>query len=242
MRYALISDVHSNIEALTAVLKDIESLKPDKLLFLGDAVGYGPNPNECIEKLISETDLFLGGNHDWAAVDKTPADYFNPFAREAMDWTVEVLTDKNRDALANTSAEAVVDNIHLAHSTPLNPEDWRYIMTGREAFDNYFAIKTNICFIGHSHQPLVIEYAHESDFDVIRNIDITADPDKKYIVNIGSVGQPRDANPDSCWVLYDSDDGSIAFRRVSYDVFSTQKLMEEIGLPQYLIDRLSLGR
>ncbi len=242
MRYAFISDVHSNLEALAATLEDIERHKPDKILFLGDAVGYGPNPNECVEILVKKSDLFLGGNHDWAAVGKTDADFFNPFAREAVDWTARELDKKSKDTLLMTTADTLYDGIHLAHSTPMEPEDWRYILSSKEAIDNYEYIKSNVCFVGHSHQPLIIEYNDADDFSVYREVSRALDPGKKYIVNIGSVGQPRDAIPDSCWVLYDLAGNTVNYHRVPYDIAAVQAKMVRAGLPKYLIERLSLGR
>lgn len=242
MRYAFVSDIHSNIEAFEAVLEDIERVSPDRILFLGDIVGYGPNPNECIDKLLQVADVSLGGNHDWAAVGKTPDDYFNPFAKAAVDWTVKTLREDNKDFLLRTKASGSFDGFQVAHSTPFMPEEWRYIMSQKEAVENYQSIESQLCFIGHSHQPLIIEYADPSSVKVYREHSFQFDPGRKYIVNVGSVGQPRDANPDSCWALYDSDEHTIQYHRVPYDIQSVQKKMEEVGLPRYLIDRLAQGR
>ncbi|HEB71234.1 MAG TPA: metallophosphoesterase [Nitrospirae bacterium] len=242
MRYALISDIHANLEAFEAVLKDIKSVGVDNTLFLGDIVGYGPNPNECMDLLLKEADLSLGGNHDWAAVGMTPSEYFNPYAKSAMDWTVEVLRDDLKDFLLRTRAQDTFDGIQVAHSSPLNPEQWQYIMTQKDAVANYPHIQGDICFIGHSHQPIVIECAGPDNIKALRVDAITLSPGMKYLVNIGSVGQPRDSNNHSCWVVYDSDLGSVEFRRVGYDISVTQKKMSDAGLAIYLIDRLSEGR
>lgn len=242
MRYALISDVHSNLEAFEAVLMDIESAGVDNTLFLGDIVGYGPNPNECMDLLFKVADLSLGGNHDWAAVGLISSDYFNPHAKSAMDWTIEILRDDLKDFLKRTRAIDTFDGIQVAHSSPLNPERWRYVMTQKDAVENYSSIKGEICFIGHSHHPIVIECAGPEDIRALRVDTMTLNPDMKYLINIGSVGQPRDSNPDSCWVIYDSDLGSVEFRRVKYDIPTTQKKMHAAGLAPYLIDRLSQGR
>ena len=242
MRYALISDIHSNLEAFEAVLKDIESAGVDNTLFLGDIVGYGPDPNECMDLLLKVADLSLGGNHDWAAVGMTSSDYFNPYAKSAMDWTIEVLRDDHKDFLKRTRAIDTFDGIQVAHSSPLNPEQWRYIMTQKDAVENYPYLQGEICFVGHSHQPIIIECAGPTDIKAFRVKQMSLNPEMKYLVNIGSVGQPRDSNPDSSWVIYDSDLGSVEFRRVSYDISVTQKKMSDIGLAKYLIDRLSQGR
>ncbi|VAX14871.1 hypothetical protein MNBD_NITROSPINAE04-1611 [hydrothermal vent metagenome] len=242
MRYALISDIHANLEAFEAVLKDIKSVGVDNTLFLGDIVGYGPNPNECVDLLLKEADLSLGGNHDWAAVGMTSSEYFNPYAKSAMDWTVETLRDDLKDFLLRTRAIDTFDGIQVAHSSPLNPEQWQYIMTQKDAAENYPHIQGEICFIGHSHQPIIIECAGPDDIRALRVDTMTLNPKMKYLVNIGSVGQPRDSNNHSCWVVYDSDLGSVEFRRVGYDISVTQKKMSDAGLAKYLIDRLSEGR
>jgi predicted phosphodiesterase len=242
MRYALVSDIHSNIEAFDAVLMDIKGVGVDRILFLGDIIGYGPNPNECIERLLEVADISLGGNHDWAVIGKTPDDYFNPYAKEAVEWTRKQLKDQHKDFLLRTKAADVVDGFQIAHSSPMNPEEWRYILSYHDASENYPFLDANLCFIGHSHQPVVIEFNTQDDVEASRVEFKELDKDRKAIVNIGSVGQPRDSNIKSCWVLFDSDLYSVEYRRVSYDVEAVQKKMEAIGLPRYLIDRLGLGR
>ncbi len=242
MRYAFVSDIHSNIDAFESVMEDIENEEPDRVLFLGDIVGYGPNPNECIDKLLQVTDVSLGGNHDWAVVGKTPDDYFNPFAKEAVDWTAKTLREDNKDFLLRTKASDVFDGFQVAHSTPFKPEEWRYIMSQKEAIDNYSSIEEKLCFIGHSHQPLIIEYSGPASVKVYREQKFQFLPENKYIINVGSVGQPRDTNVKACWVLYDSDENSVQYHRVAYDIQSVQKKMEAAGLPRYLIDRLAQGR
>lgn len=242
MRYALISDIHSNLEAFQAVLKDIEKVGVDNTLFLGDIVGYGPNPNECLDLLFTVADISLAGNHDWAAVELTSSEYFNPYAKAAMEWTVEVLRDDLKDFLRRTRPTDMFNGIHLAHSSPKNPEQWRYIMSQEEALESYSHIDGSICFIGHSHVPVVIEFTSPTEAHAMRTDKIVLDPELKHIVNIGSVGQPRDSNHDACWVMYDSDIGSVEFRRVPYDISAVQKKMADAGIAQYLIDRLSEGR
>jgi diadenosine tetraphosphatase ApaH/serine/threonine PP2A family protein phosphatase len=242
MRYALFSDIHANIEAFDAVLADIDRVGVDKRLFLGDIIGYGPDPQACIDRLLTVADVTLGGNHDWAAVGLTPSDYFNPYAKAALDWTVAHLRDDQIDFLKRTEPSMLHDSFQLAHSSPLAPSEWRYILNHQEAVDNYAYIQNNLCFIGHSHQPLIIEYTTPSTVKVHRPLEKVLDPDVPYIVNIGSVGQPRDAITESCWVLFDSDTRTVSFRRVPYPIETVQKKMEEANLPRYLIDRLAVGR
>ena len=242
MRIAIYSDVHSNLEAFEAVLRDIDRQKVDKKIFLGDIVGYGPNPNECVELLKDNADTMLGGNHDWAAVDKTDASYFNPYARESMLWTKDALTDENREFLKTLSASKVDEEFQLAHSTPFEPEQWHYIMNYQDAQDSYPYLEKDVCFIGHSHQPIIIEFIDGANLMPIRDMYKTLDKNRKYIINVGSVGQPRDSNPDACYLTIDTKTGDIQYRRVEYEVKRVQKKMTKHKLPKYLIDRIALGR
>ncbi len=242
MLYALISDVHANLEAFEAVIEDIKKVSPDRILFLGDIVGYGPNPNECLELLLKIADVTLGGNHDWAMVGKTSMDYFNPFAKASATWTEKQLKDEHKDFLSRTRSIDMFDGFQLAHSSPYNPDEWRYILSQTDAQENYPHIEGNLCFIGHSHQPIVIEFDDEGEALAYREPMMTLNPDKKYIVNVGSIGQPRDANPKACWAVYDSEIGRIEYRRVEYNINETQRKMHGHGLPRYLINRLAEGR
>ena len=273
MYYAIIADVHANLEALEAVLKDIKKRKIESILFLGDAVGYGPNPNECIEVLqeivleSTRTEKFsLMGNHDSAVIGLTALEYFNPNARKAIEWTKGVLTDKNRRFLKSLpifkslkdkdypspiplprgeAARGRVKNIssgrdiYLVHATPKEPEQWHYLLTKQDAYINFHFFTEKICLIGHSHQPSIIEQLPEGEMVIYKdNAEIK---DKhRYIINVGSVGQPRDGNPDAAYALLN--ENSIEIKRVSYDILSTQKKMREANLPLFLIERLARGR
>lgn len=242
MRVAIYSDVHSNIEAFQAVINDIDRQNVDQKLFLGDIVGYGPNPNECIELLKENSDVVLGGNHDWAAVGLTDDSYFNEYARESMKWTINTLTDENKEYLKALPPDAVLDNFQIAHSTPLEPEEWHYIMSVQDAQENYPVLEKDICFIGHSHQPVIIEFMDGINILPIKDMYKQIDKNRKYIINVGSVGQPRDSNPDACYLIYEMDTGNIQYRRVEYNVKRVQKRMTRFKLPKYLIERIAVGR
>ena len=242
MRYAIISDIHGNLEAFETALKTIKKQETDRILFLGDIVGYGPNPNECLDLLLKEADLTLGGNHDWAVVGKTDDDYFNPFAKAAVDWTGSELRNDLKDFLKRTRPMDSYDGFQVAHSSPMSPDLWQYILSQKDAMLNYPFIENEVCFIGHSHQPLVIEYADVNSIQATRPAMVTLYPEKKYIINVGSIGQPRDSDPRSCWVIYDTEMGTVEFHRQEYDIQAVQKKMMAIGLPKYLIERLAVGR
>ncbi len=240
MRYAIISDVHSNLEALNAVLEKIEKEKVDDLLFLGDSVGYGPNPNECIDIIKKEARVLLAGNHDHSVLGLTDVEYFNPYAKAALEWTKEVLTNENM-AFLNTlpiTMRLQEEEIYLVHSTPKEPEQWHYLSNTRDAYINFHFFTERICLAGHSHEPIIIEQLPEGNMIVHKDCTDIKD-EHRYIMNVGSVGQPRDGNPDAVYALLDKN--SIEIKRVSYDIVLTQKKMRDVGLPSYLIERLARG-
>jgi predicted phosphodiesterase len=241
MRYALISDVHANLEALKAVKEKIMEEDVDKILFLGDIVGYGADPNECIKEIKEFADIYVAGNHDHGAVGLTNTYSFNLHAKTAIDWTAKVLTEADISFLKQFPLTSAFkdDSIFLVHSTPKEPANWDYLMDIRDAEINFRFFKEEACFLGHSHKPAVIELSPEGK---IRRYDNSAEIKKghRYIINVGSVGQPRDGNPDAAYAIYDMD--FVEIKRVSYDILLTQKKMGKAGLPHHLIKRLAEGR
>jgi len=240
MRYAVISDVHSNLEALEAVLKDIRKREIEKVFFLGDAVGYGPNPNECVEILKENCEVLLAGNHDWASLGITDIEYFNEYAKEAILWTIKVLNEKNRKTLSTFPITKLMkkENILFVHSTPKEPEQWHYLLTLWDAEINFHYFDQRICILGHSHQPFVIEKFPSGEMITHRR-EARLGKGERYIINAGSVGQPRDRDPRACYVVLEGE--RVEFIRVPYPVEKTQKKMSEAGLPSLLIQRLSEG-
>jgi predicted phosphodiesterase len=239
MRFAVISDVHANLEALDRVLEETGREGIDTILFLGDIVGYGPDPNTCLELIKERAEIIIAGNHDRAAVDLADARYFNPYAKAAIAWTYEVLSDDNRRFISGLPLiQEVHDDILLVHATPREPEKWHYLMTTGDALLNFECFRNKICFIGHSHIPVIIELTAPGKI-VYHSDHVNISEGSKYIVNAGSVGQPRDGNPDAAYaVLHDN---TIEIKRVSYDIVSTKKKMQDAGLPRFLIERLSRG-
>lgn len=240
MRFIIISDVHGNLEALEAVLKEVKTHHNGDILFLGDSVGYGPDPKECIKVLKKESNILLAGNHDWAVIGKTDISYFNPYARAAVEWTQGVLSNEEKLFLEGLPvAERLKgEGLYLVHSTPKEPEQWHYLITTWDAHINFHFFSEKICFLGHSHQPVVIEKTKAGEMALYRD-SVEVKDGCRYIVNVGSVGQPRDGNPDASYALFD--DGKIEIKRVPYDIVLTQKKMRMAGLPDYLIERLSRG-
>jgi predicted phosphodiesterase len=239
-RYAVISDVHANAEALRAVLRDIKKRQIQDIFFLGDAVGYGPDPNESVRLLKSECKTLIAGNHDWGVLGLTETGSFNEYARMALAWTRGVLTVDNSEILrtAPLKAEMVKMGITLVHATPCEPENWRYLLTLADAEISFKYMHTDICFIGHSHRPFIMEMSPSGRVKSNKR-EMPKKEGCRYIVNAGSVGQPRDGDPRACYAIADED--RIELVRVAYDIQAIQKKMSDAGLPQILIDRLSHG-
>ena len=247
MRYAIISDIHSNLEALQAVLKTIEQENIDKILCLGDVVGYGPDPNECIDLVQQHCEIILTGNHDFACIEKSELLYFNQYAAKAVEWTVAALTDENLDFLAKLPLDGKVEKYFLVHSNPFEPRSWDYILSLDDAEFNFskFDEADQICFIGHSHHPVIyVEYLENDNkyYKQLKDHRIQLKQDERYIINVGSVGQPRDYNPDSAFGIVDTATQVYELKRVRYDVNRTFKKMVSVGLPQFLADRLLIGK
>ena len=240
MKYAFISDVHGNVEALNAVLKDIKDRGFTDLFFLGDAVGYGPDPDECVNILYDRCILMLAGNHDYAVLGLTDIEFFNPFAKAAIEWTIENMNRRSLSILRALSISEEIENRRflLVHSTPKEPEKWHYLLTLWDAEINFHYFDNQICLLGHSHYPFIIERKPSGEMKAYKDKAIIKD-NHRYIINVGSVGQPRDGDPRACYAVIDEID--ILIHRVKYDIKKTQDKMRMHGLPYVLIERLSRG-
>ncbi len=243
MKILLISDIHANRVALETVLDDAG--KFDKVWCLGDVVGYGPEPNECIEILRDLKMLCLAGNHDWAVLDKLDLEDFNPDARRAALWTREVLTPPNFNWLLSLPERvpSQLDEVTLVHGSPQHPI-WEYVASPAVARVNFTYFETPICFMGHTHVP--VAYRYHADHDTV-----SAEPLSEHnslalglgrmMVNPGSVGQPRDGDPRASYAIFDTELLRLKHRRVEYDIEETQAKMIEAELPERLITRLNHG-
>ncbi len=247
MDYAVISDVHGNLEALNAVLADIFSREAQAaggkrtMLFLGDAVGYGPNPNECVDAIKKHASQGVAGNHDWAVLGLTGTGSFNPYAKEAITWTGSILSPETRASIEGLPLVKRVeeDGLFLVHGSPLEPEKWHYLLSFSQAKVNFEHFKEKICLIGHSHLPFIMERSPSGEITAYKD---GAELDKagcRYIINAGSVGQPRDGDPRACYLLLSG--MRAEFVRVPYDIGATQQKMRAAGLPLPLIERLQKG-
>jgi len=241
MKVALISDVHGNLEALEAVLRDIEKQGAEKIHFLGDAVGYGCNPNECVKLIDKHCNIKLLGNHDYAVMGLETTDNFNQVAQISMDWTQNKIKSKAVTALADFEMSAVFLDYFLVHASPDEPEAWNYILNTDAAREQFEAFASNICFVGHTHLPTCFILDKDDTVTQKTQSEIIFDEDCKYIINIGSVGQPRDNDPRACYMIIDTEANKTSYRRVDYNIKKTQEKMKKAKLPDFLIERIAIG-
>ncbi|MEX2117900.1 MAG: metallophosphoesterase family protein [Bacteroidota bacterium] len=232
MKFAIISDIHANLEALSKALEAIEKEAVDKVLCLGDVVGYGANPNECVELVRERCSVVLLGNHDLAAVDLSVAESFTENARVAAHWTSQELTPANKDFLKGLPYTAVVEGALLVHSSPYEPEEWHYIISEYDARGVFPHFNEPICFIGHSHVAGI--FAETSSNQNVRR-------GERFIVNVGSIGQPRDRNPDLSFGIFDSSRWEYRNVRWAYDAEGAARQIQEAGLPLALAERILRG-
>ena len=236
MRIAIISDIHANLEALTKALKVIDEENPDEIVCLGDVVGYGPDPNECINLVRDRSEVILMGNHDFAVTHTEATENFNPVAKEAVFWTREQISEDNLKFLSSRPYTHKLDDIYFVHSTPLEPEEWHYVFTWNDALIQFDHFDEKVCFIGHSHVPQI--YYN----DTSTAMSFSLNKETKYLINVGSIGQPRDGNPHLSFGIFDSNRWHYQPFRSEYDMELTAKKIRDRGLPPFLADRLIKGR
>ena len=244
MRTAIISDIHGNLEALSAVLYDIESLNIDEIVCLGDVIGYGPNPNECISLVSKKCPITLLGNHDAAVLDPLSTQNFNINAKIAIEWTDKQLTQESREFIKNLPMTKMDENQTYVHATPYEPKMWYYISSVEEALFNFQFFDTTFCFVGHTHIPVTISLDKNGKINVSQDglLDFNKNMEAHYLINIGSVGQPRDRNPRASYGIVDTDASIFTLRRVEYDIEKCQAKMKKHKLPEFLVTRLSEGK
>ena len=245
MRAAIVSDVHSNLAALEAVLAHAESLNAlDQVWALGDLVGYGPQPSECLARLRQYDFRSVAGNHDLAVVGAIDTSDFNPAAATANHWTADRIGDVEREYLRTLPKNLTIDGISLVHGSLRDPV-WEYMYSIDAAVAQFANMKTRFSLVGHTHVPLVFEEARDGQdpgYRQIENGETIELGDRRLILNPGGVGQPRDGDARSAYAVFDSNARTLSFYRVPYDIERTQALMAEAGLPARLISRLSRGR
>lgn len=243
MRYGIFSDTHANLEALEAVLREFEREKVDCLVCIGDTVGYGPQPNECCDKVRTLTRHTILGNHDAAVAGRMDYSYYYDAAREALDLHASVLSPENMTWLKGLPYRAEDGDVHFCHGSPVDLEQFEYIFTVDQAATclPIWERLGRVTFIGHSHLCKAYALAKDRVHEVITK-SFELRPEFRYIVSVGSVGQPRDHDPRASYTVFDSDRGTFEFKRVEYDVSRTaQRIFDNARLSDSFGARLFAG-
>lgn len=240
MKYTIIADIHANLEAFQVVLQDIEKQKCTHVTCLGDVVGYNANPKECLDTVRAMNIPTIKGNHDEYCSTDEPLEGFNPHAAEAVNWTRKQLNAEDKKWLNNLKYVRLLSNFTIVHATLDGPQRWGYVFEKLAAAASFTYQNTPVCFFGHTHVPVafirdsVVRGGTYSKFKV--------EAGRKYFVNVGAVGQPRDGNPKASYVIYDMTEGSIELRRLDYDIPAAQRKILAAGLPARLAERLAVGK
>lgn len=243
MRIGIFSDVHGNLESLDAVLISMRHARVDRCWCLGDVVGYGADPNPCCRLVRETAHAAVLGNHDAACVGAEDPAKFNPNAQRAVTWTAGQLEPGHRDWLRRLPLTETIDDSLLVHASPFEPANWHYIHSRMKAGDviqGFAATPARCAFVGHSHQQMIL-VKHDEEFFRFLGTTLRLEEGRRYLVNVGSVGQPRDRDPRAAWALYDTDAGSISLERTPYDIPAAQRKIRDAGLPPQLADRLETG-
>jgi len=240
MRIAIFADIHANLEALNAVLADAQQQAVTDYVCLGDIVGYNADPAACLERVRELGCPTVKGNHDEDAAGSHPLDSMNPVAAAALEWTRSQLTDEQRHWLARLRMVRQVSEFTAVHSTLDQPSNWNYVTNRFDAMANFSYQFTSLCFHGHTHVPRV--YVKTDRVQEVPADAITIEKGAKYFINVGSVGQPRDGDWRASYAIYDVPSQLVVFRRVEYDIVTTQQKILAAGLPKMLAERIMEGR
>lgn len=241
MRVAVVADIHSNLEALEAVMAALSKARIDRYVCVGDVVGYGADPVECVRVIRETCDLVIAGNHDWAVADRLSMEFFNAYARDAIVWTRKQLSAGDTTWLRDLPISADLDSVAtLVHATLHNPAAFDYLLTSYDAHLSMNVLQKPLCFVGHSHIPITFMERGGLGFTFADVIDLAAV--EKAIVNPGSVGQPRDENPAAGYAILDTVKRRVTLHRVPYDVDKAAGKIIAAGLPRVLADRLHVGK
>ncbi len=242
MRVLIISDIHANLAAFEAVLENATG-QWDKIWCLGDLIGYGPDPNECVDLIRQHDHISLSGNHDWAVLGKLDIDIFNHDAQDAIFWTRKTITDETRGYLESLPSTLVLEPFTLAHASPRQPI-WEYILDTYTATANFDHFTTPYCMVGHTHIPILFTEGKErkkvKPYSPNYAVPIHLN-DTRCILNPGSVGQPRDSDPRAAYVILDTNEMTWQYHRIDYPINLTQERMVKHGIPTRLVKRLEFG-
>jgi predicted phosphodiesterase len=240
MRFAVLSDIHSNLEALDAVLADARAQACTQFVCLGDVVGYNANPSECVQRIRELDCPVVKGNHDEQASIAASTEDFNALAEEAISWTRDHLSVDDKAWLFDLPFTQQVHDFTIVHATLDSPGNWGYVFNDVDAIASFTYQQTALCFFGHTHWPTA--FADDGRVHRLMSGQITLAPGWKYFLNPGSVGQPRDGDWRAAYFIYDVEHNMVEQRRVRYDLATAQRKVREAGLPGRLADRLTAGR
>ena len=239
MNYAVISDIHSNLEALECAVQEIKKRGTDQIICLGDVVGYGANPSECLKLVGDAADEIILGNHDRAIEDIELRNEFNDWVREAVEWTAGVLSEKEKRQIRDF-APIVIDrkrNVTWTHGSAYEPDEFHYLFTSSDAKSSFQILETDFCFFGHTHIPSLFSAKSQEARYLTAGI-YQLSKGERYLINPGSVGQPRDRNPRLSFAFFDSKELTLEILRLDYDNQKAAQKIRKAGLPAYLADRL----
>ena len=241
MRYGIFSDIHSNLEAFSVVLDSLKEERIERYLCIGDILGYASDPSECIQMVKASSAVVIAGNHDYGACGELDLEYFVPYAKEALQWTQGILSKGELDFLGSLPLLYSEENFILAHGTLDRPQEFCYLNNLKQADKTFSVLEKQLCFVGHTHRPGVfVERDSEIFYKNLSRLEL--EDNKRYIVNVGSVGQPRDGDTRACFAVYDTEAKTIELRRVEYNFSLTQEKILRAGLPESLAWRLAEGK
>jgi predicted phosphodiesterase len=240
MKFAIIADIHGNLEAFQVVLEDIKEQNCTHYACLGDVVGYNADPKKCLDMVREMNIPCVKGNHDEYCSSNDAMEGFNPAAAQAVAWTRKQLSEDDKQWLRDLKYQRMVNSFTIVHATLDGPQRWGYVFDKLAAAASFTYQNTPICFFGHTHVP--VAFMRDSMVRGGTYSKFKIEPGKKYFVNVGAVGQPRDNNPKAAYVIYDVDEGTIELRRLDYDIPTAQKKIIKAGLPERLAERLAYGK
>ena len=240
MRLAILSDIHSNLEAFEAILADARTRECTQFVCLGDVVGYNANPHECVERVREMDCPIVKGNHDEQASLIESSRDFNELAEHAIEWTRDNLTEEDKEWLRGMRFQRQVRDFTIVHATLDTPAQWGYVFNNLDAAASFTYQHTAVCFFGHTHVPMA--FIRDEGIKRVRIEQLRIDMTKKYFINTGSVGQPRDGDWRAAYCIYHVDKNVVEQRRVKYDLATAQKKIIKAGLPRLLAERLAIGR
>jgi predicted phosphodiesterase len=242
MKYLIFSDIHGNLEALEKILGYVEEIHPDLIISLGDVVGYGADPGKCVELVEKYAQVKICGNHDMAATGLLSSSGFNETAQKAIKWTSNNLNEEQLEALKNCESIFHHDDCLFAHASPLSPLNWEYVYNISQVTKIFKHSNEKFIFIGHTHIPAIISYDEEEGAKTLQHTLVNIDQGKRYLINTGSVGQPRDGINETCFTILDTAEGTINQRRAKYNFTLAQEKILAAGLPGSLASRLETAK